>query len=84
MNARCFGLFIDVGNTLYCSVLDQDQVMIKWLHSDLDTSTVVISVGCSGLDAHILEDLHGIFIDTNFDLYVVDCGNDQIQHFQPG
>ena len=80
----CRGLFIDVNNILYCSMGDRDQVVSKSLSNTLDTLTIVAGTGCRGSAANMLSFPHGIFVDTNLDLYVADCYNHRIQLFRSG
>ena len=82
---ECHGLFIDTNNTLYCSMMTQNRVEIKSLN-DTSNATVVIRAGVGGYGQSANQLYHpwGIFVDTNFDLYVADAGNNRIQVFQQG
>jgi hypothetical protein len=79
---KCFGLFVDINDILYCSMRDHHQVVIKSLNSVSDVLTTVAGIGCSGSTSNRLNSPHGIFVNINFDLYVADCGNNRIQLFQ--
>jgi len=46
--------------------------------------TVLAGVGFPGSDAHMLDTPLGIFVNTDFDLYVADTYNHRIQLFRPG
>jgi hypothetical protein len=81
---ECFGLFVDINDILYCSISDRHQVVTKSLNSVSDALTIVAGTGCPGSDWNMLDYPIGIFVDTNFDLYVADCGNNRIQLFQYG
>lgn len=78
----CYALFIDTNDTIYCSMKDKHQVIKKSLN---DRSNPVIAAGIydsSGSGSDRLKKPHGIFVDTNFDLYVADCENHRIQRFK--
>ena len=80
---NCWGLFIDIANTLYCSALSLNQVVSKSLNSDDNTMTT-FGTGICGNTSNMLCSPHGIFVHINFDLYVADCGNDRVQMFKSG
>ena len=84
INYYCNGLFVDISNTLYCSVIYYDQVVKQWLSDSVTTSTKIAGTGTSGSTSDMLSSPHGIFVDINFDLYVADCGNNRIQLFHLG
>jgi hypothetical protein len=79
---KCYSLFIDINDILYCSMRDQHQVVTKSLSIVSDVLTVVAGLGCLGSTTNMLNLPHGIFVNINLDLYVADCGNDRIQLFQ--
>lgn len=81
----CFGLFVDIDNNLYCSVKELHQVFKKSLDTSRnDPVNVVAGIGCEGSEANRLRRPYGIFVTTNFTLYVADCGNDRVQKFEKG
>ena len=80
---ECFGIFVDIMNNLYCSVRDQHKVIRKSLSSNSNTTTIVAGTGCQGSSYNMLNSPHGIFVDTNLDLYVADAYNNRIQLFRP-
>ncbi len=86
MNVRsaCYGLFVDINNILYCSMHDRHQIVTQSLNSDSNMITIVAGTYCSGSTSNALYNPYGIFVNTNFDLYVADCGNNRIQLFQSG
>jgi sugar lactone lactonase YvrE len=84
INARCYDLFVDINNTIYCSMYDRHQVVKHWLNDNARTSTIVAGTGTPDSTSNTLLNPEGIFVDTNFDLYVADCRNDRIQLFQLG
>ena len=82
---RCFGLFIDVNNMLYCSVPDLhivERVSLKYSENTL--TTIAGKKRCPGNTSDKLHSPYGIFIHTNLSLYVADYTNNRIQHFLPG
>jgi DNA-binding beta-propeller fold protein YncE len=85
VSGRCFGLFVDINNTLYCSVHDQHLVEKVILNDNPKTLTTVAGKrSCRGSTLDLLSSPHGIFVHIDFSLYVADWGNDRIQHFQFG
>ena len=79
-----FGLFVDINNTLYCSIYNPHKVVKKWLNDNSSTMITVAGNGSLGSASNLLYYPLGIFVDTNFDLYVADSGNNRIQLFQLG
>jgi hypothetical protein len=61
-----------------------NQVVKIWLGDTATTPTTVAGTGSYGSASNKLSDPNGIFVDTNFDLYVADSGNNRIQLFQSG
>ncbi len=84
INSLYYGLFVDINDTLYCSIRDQHQVVNKWLNDNTTTSTTIAGTGSASSGSNTLNQPHGIFVDINFDLYVVDTGNNRIQLFKAG
>jgi hypothetical protein len=81
---ECTGIFVDVSNTLYCSITDLHEVTKIWLGDSTNTWTTVAGTGSYGSTASMLYSPRGIFVDINFDLYVADFYNNRIQLFQLG
>jgi hypothetical protein len=81
---RCWDLFVDISNTLYCSMADIHQVVTKSLNSGSNAFTIVAGTGSAGSNSNMLYNPYGIFVDTNFDLYVADFSNSRIQLFRSG
>ena len=79
-----FGIFIDLNNTLYCSIQGQHRVVKKWLNDSSSTMITVAGNGTQGSASNMLNKPFGIFVDTNFDLYVADQSNNRIQLFRLG
>ncbi|CAF4102981.1 unnamed protein product, partial [Adineta steineri] len=84
VQGACYDLFIDVHNTLYCSLYTQNQVAIKSLNGNSSMWIVAAGTECSGSTSNTLSNPRGIFVDTNLNLYVADCGNDRVQLFLSG
>jgi hypothetical protein len=84
VNQECYGLFVDINATLYCSIMDLHHVVAKSLNSSSNTSAIVAGTYCPGSTSYMLYYPCGIFVDVNFDLYVADCGNNRIQRFHSG
>jgi len=83
VTSRCMGLFVDITNSIYCSSDPQHQVFKKWLgDKNASVMTSVAGTGSAGSAANQLNNPNGIFVDTNFDLYVADRENDRIQLFR--
>jgi len=79
-----YGLFVDLNNTLYCSMYNEHQVVKKSLNDSSLTMTTVAGNGSQGSTSNLLNYPYGIFVDTNFDLYVADSDNNRIQLFRLG
>ena len=80
----CYDIFIDINNTLYCSLSNLHQVVAKFLDDITDTKRVVAGTGCYGSNSSTLYYPYGIFIDSSFNLYVADYSNARIQLFRSG
>ncbi len=84
VNSSCYGLFVDINNTLYCSIFYNHQVVKRWLNDSFIRSTMVAGTGKQGSASDQLSCPYGIFVDLSFNLYVADCYNHRIQLFQSG
>ncbi|CAF1597399.1 unnamed protein product, partial [Adineta ricciae] len=82
-DGQCLYIFIDISSTVYCSMYDTNKVVKKSLNSNSSTTAIVAGTGCSGSSPSMLAGPHGIFVNTNYDLYIADCGNNRIQLFRP-
>ncbi|CAF0845277.1 unnamed protein product [Adineta steineri] len=80
----CYGMFVDISNTLYCAAYTSHQVVKKWLNDNVLTSTIVAGTGTSGSTATTLNTPVGIFVDTAINLYIADSNNNRIQMFPVG
>jgi hypothetical protein len=81
INGSCAGLFV-IDNTIYCSMNDDHQVVKKTLQSDINIVEIVAGNGSNGSTSTMLNEPYGIFVDTDFHLYVADSGNHRIQRFR--
>lgn len=80
----CYGLFVDINDNIYCSINSQHKVVKKSLSNGADSPKTVAGTGSQEPSSNMIDRPYGIFVDTNFDLYVADFGNDRIQLFVPG
>ena len=81
---NCYDIFIDISNYIYCSLSDNHQVIRKSLNNSFNQVKIVAGTGVSGSTSFMLNWPHGIFVDTNLDLYVADRSNHRIQLFPFG
>ncbi|CAF4239172.1 unnamed protein product, partial [Adineta steineri] len=85
VSSECAGLFVDINNTLYCSMSANHQVVKRSLNDAVMASNrVAAGTAIRGSASNQLADPSGIFVDVNLDLYVADCDNDRVQLFQTG
>lgn len=79
----CYGLFVDITDTLYCSMYSEHQVAAKSLNSVSNLWTFAAGTDCAvaGSGSNELRNPWGIFVDLNLNLYIADCGNDRVQLF---
>jgi hypothetical protein len=84
VDGSCHGLFVDINNTIYCSMFDFHQVVKISLNDNAITSSIAAGTGTPNSTSDTLAGPDQIFVDTNFDLYVADWGNNRIQFFQSG
>ena len=79
---RCFAIFVDVDENVYCSMNQSHQVIKRSSCADANSTTLVAGNGTSGSEANMLSHPLGIFVTVQSVLYVADCGNDRIQSFE--
>ncbi|CAF4104833.1 unnamed protein product [Adineta steineri] len=85
VNSSCYGLFVDINDTLYCSMSNRHQVVKRSLNdSTLASNRVAAGTGIYGSASNQLDIPSGIFVDVNLDLYVADGYNNRVQLFQSG
>ena len=77
--SQCFDLFIDIYESLYCSLDINNRVDKKWSNG---TTTTVAGTGVQGSASNMLKSPRRIFVDINLDLYVADAANHRIQLFR--
>ena len=78
----CYSLFVDVNETLYCS-MGTIHLVVKQSLSNTNGSLPITAAGnmSAGSSLMMLNTPCGIFVDLNLDLYVADCLNHRIQRF---
>jgi len=79
VTSTCYAIFIDIYESLYCSMFDKHRVNRKWLNG---RTAVVAGTGVYGPESDRLCFPGGIFVDINLDLYVADEWNNRIQLFR--
>jgi hypothetical protein len=84
VTSSCHGLFVDINNTIYCSMYCEHRVVKQWLCSNATNPTTIAGTGVSDDTSKTLSNPRGIFVDINLDLYVADSGNNRIQLFRSG
>ena len=83
-NGTCYGLFIDRNDDLYCSMAPPHQVFRISTNGLTNVSIPVAGNGTSGAESNMLYNPRGIFVDSNFTLFVAECGNNRVQRFLLG
>lgn len=79
--SACYDLFV-INNMLYCSMMNSHQIIAKPLDHIFNPFKIVAGTGVAGSNSSMLRTPYGIFVDTNFDLYVADFGNNRVQLFR--
>jgi len=74
VTSTCYAIFIDIYESLYCSMFDKHRVEKK---RSSGRTTII-----AGSELNTLNHPWGIFVDINLDLYVADSGNNRIQLFR--
>ena len=77
--SSCSDLFVDIDDSLYCSMLNDHKIDKRWPNG---TTTTIAGIGVAGSTLDMLDRPWGIFVDINFDLYVADSNNHRIQLFR--
>ncbi len=88
MDGPCYGLFVDINDTIYCSVKPKDKVIMKSIKHD-QANWIVKVENRYVKDGKVktiqnLNGPYGIFVDINFSLYVADYNGNRIQLFERG
>jgi hypothetical protein len=85
VNDSCYGLFVDIYGNLYCSLRNLHIVVEKSFNDNASISTIIAgNDGNNGSASDMLNAPGGIFVNTQFNLYVADSGNNRIQFFRSG
>ena len=84
VDKTCQGLFVDIYDTIYCSMGGINLVVKRLLNDTIGTVSIAAGNGVNGSASNMLNRPRGIFVDTELNLYVADCGNYRIQFFQYG
>ena len=84
VRGTCSGLFVDIYDTLYCSIWSIHQVLKKPAGGDANTSFIAAGTGASGSAPDMLHYPNGVFVDIDLNLYVADNGNHRIHLFRSG
>ena len=82
VNSSCYGIFLDIKETLYCSIYDTHQVVKK---SFMDPSNVTVIAAGNGIPGSALDQLilpAGLFVDQQLNMYVADWGNHRVLRFR--
>ena len=77
----CYTVFFDLDDAMYCSVTYGHQVRIQTVGMAKNDSRIIAGSYCIGDAPDQLIYPQGIFVDSNFTLYVADAGNHRIQRF---
>jgi len=72
VSSKCFSIFVDMNDTLYCMQQSPRSVYKRSLNSSSLTPTTVTG-------ATSFSNAHGIFVDLCFNLYIADFANNQIK-----
>ena len=84
VSSYCYGIFVDINNTIYCSLRYLHQVVTKSLNNLDEKLIIVAGNGSKGSLPHMLDYPWGIFVDKNFTLYIADSMNGRIQKYLKG
>ncbi|CAF4104041.1 unnamed protein product, partial [Adineta steineri] len=84
VNGSCYGLFIDIGGNLYCSLKNLHQVVKLLLNNATTIPTIAAGNGSAGSLSNMLNSPQGIYVDSNSNLYIADSANNRIQFVQTG
>ncbi|CAF4450491.1 unnamed protein product, partial [Adineta steineri] len=84
VNGSCYGLFIDISDSLYCTLKTLHQVVKLLLNNGTTIPTIAAGNGSAGSLSNMLNSPQGICVDSNLNLYIADCANNRIQFVQTG
>ncbi|CAF1248689.1 unnamed protein product [Adineta ricciae] len=83
-SGNCYSLFVDIRNTLYCSLHGEHRVVTASLSDNNRSAVTIAGTSSAGPQSDQLWYPWGIFVDIGFSLYVAEHGNDRIQLFRRG
>ena len=84
VTSYCQDVFVDLNNTLYCALPYFNQVVSASLDDTVPTIRIAAGMLCNGTTSNTLSFPCGIFVSTNFTLFVADRYNHRIQRFNFG
>lgn len=84
VEGTCTGLFVDINNTIYCSLVHHHKVIKRLSNHNISKNIIAAGNGSNLSTPYTLNQPYGIFVDLQLKLYVADRHNDRIQVFQPG
>ena len=84
INGSCWGLFVDIQGSIYCSILNFHKVIKRLYKDSANVTSVVAGNEAAGLAPNMLHNPRGIFVDVQLNLYVADSCNHRIQLFPFG
>ncbi|CAF4431587.1 unnamed protein product, partial [Adineta steineri] len=77
VNGSCYGLFIDISDSLYCTLKTLHQVVKLLLNNGTTIPTIAAGNGSAGSLSNMLNSPQGICVDSNLNLYIADCANNR-------
>ncbi|CAF1248706.1 unnamed protein product [Adineta ricciae] len=83
-SGNCYSLFVDIRDTLYCSLHEEHRVVTASLSDNNRSAVTIAGTSSGGPQSDQLWYPWGIFVDISFSLYVADEVNDRIQLFRRG
>ena len=84
VDLSCLEIFLNIYDDIYCSLSARHSILRKYSTDKANTTSIVAGNGTNGFTPYMLDGPHGIFVDTQLNLYVADSGNDRIQFFRDG
>ena len=81
VDGACGGVFVDIYESVYCSLTEYHRVLKRSIDGDANTTSIVAGNGTLGSAPDLLHHAYGIFVNIDLSLYVADCYNNRIQVF---
>jgi DNA-binding beta-propeller fold protein YncE len=78
---ECSGLFVDIYESIYCSITADHIVRKQSLVDSPNMNNIVAGTSISGSEPNMLASPRGIFVTIKLGLYVADCDNNRVQFF---